>query len=297
MSKVTTVYAPAKINLYLNIHSRYTDGYHGMESIMLPVGIFDRLTLQVDEHHPSEFIFQCSHSHLINLDNFENILYQAASRFFSALERPFPRLSCSLEKIIPIGAGLGGGSSDAASLLRYLNRFYGHPFSKSELCRIASRIGMDVPFFIHSLPALVTGKGEIIQPFNADKGYYCLIIWPELHVSTAQAYQWIDDLTLSRLHLGSKLVAVLKNMNLEESDSLFYNDFERVLFPRYPVLKKVKKNMLKYKPMVTLMSGSGSAIFSLFTGADNAHIAYKKLKKIYKHIFLAKTLQDNSWRA
>lgn len=297
MTKAKVFYAPAKINLFLNITRRGHDGYHSLNSIMLPVGLFDRLSISITENHAQEFNFHSSHKELEKLPLSDNVLYQAARKFYNALERPFPQISCSLEKNIPVGAGLGGGSSDAAALLLYCNRFYGHPFSREELCKIAQKAGMDIPFFITSSPAVIQGKGEEVHPFLLEKVFYCLIIWPEIHISTAKAYQWLDEVKLSSLHLLNKTAGIIKNKEWEKLHSIVSNDFEKVLFPRYPVMKSIKEELLSHKVLGAAVSGSGSALFALFDDPEPAHEAYDALKKKHDHIYLVKTLQDNSWRA
>ncbi len=242
----------AKINIGLNVLSKREDGYHNIDSCMYPVPWRDVL-----EIIPADK-FKFSQTGLaIEGDQKENLCVKA----YHSLKEPFdlPPVEIHLHKVIPTGAGLGGGSSDGAFTLRLLNRIFDLGLGIDELEKYASKLGSDCPFFIQNMPKMASGRGTELKPINLDlANYYIAIICPEIHVSTEQAYSGIG--------LSSPDSPLSKRLSrpINEWKSNVTNDFESSIFPEYPDIKEIKSNMYQKGAVFASMSGSGSAVYGLF---------------------------------
>jgi 4-diphosphocytidyl-2-C-methyl-D-erythritol kinase len=229
------VKSPAKINLFLHITGKRPDGYHNLLSLMCGVSLYDDLLLAPD-FHPGITV-KCDHE-AVPEDN-ANLAYQAAALFFSKLGRrpavPFSGetegLSIAIKKRIPVAAGLGGGSSNAASVLAALNKMYSHPFSNSSLAKMGLSLGADVPFFLFGCPAIAKGVGEQLTPYEKVKNYTILLVCPELSVSTAWAYK---NLNLRLTKCEKKLKKFLFGIPEFKAGQHLCNDLESVTTERYP---------------------------------------------------------------
>lgn len=279
--------APAKINLFLQVTGKRVDGYHDLVTIMCCIGLYDTITLSFDTRGISLI---CNDPDIP--DDEANLAHRAASLFIGSLSKEEgnkPKgVKISIEKKIPIGAGLGGGSSDAAAVFLGLNRYYGHPFSRSELERFGFEVGADVPFFIFGKPALVQGAGEKLAPFKGLKPYQILLVYPGFSVSTAEVYRKLNlGLTKSKKqHKSSRFIK--QDFNVE---SHFHNDLEQVTATEYPDILKIKKTLLTHGAAAALMSGSGPTVFGLFLSPDKARQAKNSLSKHLRwKLFLADLL-------
>lgn len=256
--------APAKINLNLLILSRRPDGYHELDTLIAKISLADIVTVDITGHnhgislHCDDPAIPCDQS---------NLAYRAATAFFEATSRP---ASChiTLKKDIPSGAGLGGGSSDAAAVLHALNDLHNRPLTTQELAHLGAAIGSDVPVFIHPWPiARCTGRGEIIHPVKLELGFLrtILLIKPAFPVPTPWAYKTYAQL---RQADSQKLSATTRTCHLPWGE--LRNDLEPAVFSKYLWLPAVVE-WLQQQPGVAhvRMSGSGSTIFALFQlGAD-----------------------------
>ena len=270
MSTVWKLHAGCKVNLYLDIVGVREDGYHEIESLFYPLPApCDILDVQLT--CGPGLRLTCTAA---ALDAEENILSRAYSRFVRATGFA-PGVSVHLDKNIPMGAGLGGGSSDAAAFLSWLNAQAGErAMPRSELARLALTLGADVPFFLGNEPAWVSGIGEKITPVSCDlTGYTMLVVCPDVHVNTRWAYKRWDEM------FESVRVRPRKELTPENSPIMslcftkppkLWNGFEEVVFHEFPELYEVKKHILNHFPDACVMSGSGSSFVALFSSPEGA---------------------------
>jgi 4-diphosphocytidyl-2-C-methyl-D-erythritol kinase len=242
--------APAKINLSFKILGRRADGFHEIETLMAPVSLFDVITLTPSDGRGIEFI--CDDPTLPRGD--DNLVVKAARLFLDTtnVEAAF---SIELQKTIPHGAGLGGGSSDAATLLLGLNRYFEAPLSLQRLAEVAARIGSDVPFFLHESPARCSGRGELVEPIVLPNPLRLLLLKPPFGVPTPWAYsRWRESKELPHVDYAPQ----------EFGGFTFRNDLERPVFEKFLFLAQMK-TWLREQPEVgaAMMSGSGSTLFAV----------------------------------
>ncbi len=263
------IFSPAKINLFLNIIGKRPNGYHDIYSLICGVALYDTLTL---DFQASKITVVCTHSAVPEDET--NIAHRAAKCFFNAL-RHSGGVGICIEKHIPVAAGLGGGSSNAASVLSGLNTHYGHPFSNRDLASQALTLGTDVPFFIYQKPALATGVGENLEFFKEIQPYPIVLIRPDIQVSTADIYK---NLNLGLTNCEQKHKSFPLNKGFNPLHHLC-NDLETVTISWYPVISDIKKALLDQGALGSLMSGSGPTVFGLFSDSDRAKKAYQTLSK------------------
>jgi 4-diphosphocytidyl-2-C-methyl-D-erythritol kinase len=265
------ILSPAKINLFLRVCGKRPDGYHDLFSLMCRITLFDEISLQFSDGDGVEI--SCSNPK-VPLDS-SNLASRAVNLFQSELGlEHFVKIH--LEKNIPVAAGLGGGSSNAASVLMALNAYHNHPFSPEMLMQMGLKLGADVPFFIFQKPALASGIGEKLGAFEGDLPYQILLLYPGVEVSTAEVYQ---NLNLALTKDEKKPTST--NLKLKRFDPAqdLTNDLERATIPKYPEIRLAKEKMLKFGAVGALMSGSGSAVFGLFDSAQKAKKARQALDR------------------
>lgn len=241
--------APAKINLSLRVRRKRDDGFHEIETVMAPLSIFDTLELELREQPGLEFT--CSDP---SLPADETNLAVKAVRHFAASFGFEPNLRLHLKKEIPHGAGLGGGSSDAATVLLALDHLFQTQLPREELARAAAELGSDIPFFIYQSAARCTGRGEIVEPCEVPS-LPLLLIKPPFGVPTPWAYrQWRDSREIPGVNYGEQTF----------SWGALVNDLERPVFEKYIQLAEIKRWLLQQPEAAgALMSGSGSTIFAV----------------------------------
>lgn len=255
---------PCKVNLLLNVLGKRPDGFHELETVLQPVACHDRLQI---EAQPAGISLSCNEPAL-PLDD-QNLVHRAARLFLS--ETGIHRgVRMHLEKEIPLSAGLGGGSSDAAHTLLGLNDLFHAGLAPADLARLAASLGSDVPFFLQNGPALATGRGEKIAPlesFGALRGAFILLVHPGFGVSTPWAYAQLAQAAggWGRPGRAQQLVARLQSGSLEEAAEGFSNALEAPVLKKYPVLELYQKFLKEQGAAAALMSGSGSSTFALFT--------------------------------
>lgn len=272
--------AAAKINLSLEVLNKRDDGYHNISSIMQSIPFYDNITVSIKllNHSNSNSIYlSCNHAHLPT--NKLNTAYKAAASFLQYSHIENITVNIKIEKNIPMKAGLAGGSSDAAAVILALNKLLGTKYSVETLRLIASQVGSDVPFCISGGTALVEGKGEKITVLPNLPSCYILLVKPTKGISTQKAYKSLDE---NPLNLKNKytleLMNALKDGNLKNICKNLYNSFERVT--KLQELEVIKKHMLKYNCLGTLMSGSGSTVFAIFDNEYYAQSAQCNLPEI-----------------
>jgi 4-diphosphocytidyl-2-C-methyl-D-erythritol kinase len=250
------VFPIAKINLGLHITAKRSDGYHNIESIFYPVLLCDALELVVADKQEGVDYLACTGINT-GSDPESNLVTKAArklrERYF------FPYLNIHLHKTIPIGAGLGGGSSDSACLLRAINRIFHLDIPKEELKEISLEIGSDCPFFIDGVPAMATGRGEKLTHVNPVlSGYYLTLLNPGVAISTKEAYQ-----NCSPRKPDSPLEQLISRP-VTKWKELIKNDFEDFAFSKHPVIAEIKESLYRAGALFSLMSGSGSSVYGIF---------------------------------
>ncbi len=263
--------APAKINLFLNVGPR-KEKFHSVNTIMVKVSLYDEIELSEEEN-----------IHLKGPDwipTEENLAYKAA---LLLREESSCKKGCriKLKKKIPAGRGLGGGSSDAASVLMGLNEMWKLKFPTEKLKKIGAKLGSDVNFFLQKGPALATGRGEKIRPvkFPEENRYHILLIDPGINISTKNIY---DNHDPGSLTLRQELDRIIKYFQIGNWEEILKNDLEKTVFREYPVLNDLKNRVVNWggKP---LLSGSGSALFALFNKKDLAESVSGIINKRFKY--------------
>lgn len=267
---VVETYVPAKINLWLEVIRKREDGYHELSSLMLPVSIFDRIVIEVGAAG-GPVSLRCS-SPEIPADS-RNLAWRAAERFLEA-GGAARAIHIVLEKKIPSGAGLGGGSADAAGVLLALNFAFENVLTAAELHTLALGLGADVPFFLHQRPALATGIGEKLEFADGVPEYPLLLIKPPVSVPTAWVY---SNLKLTR---GMSYITLNRfNTACREPAEVIENDLESVTIPEYPIISELKKWLLGRGALASSMSGSGPAVFGIFESIEAALAAEADAKR------------------
>lgn len=281
---VETLRAGCKINLFLRVTGVRKDGLHTLESLFLPLEEpCDVMTVSRDA--AKGLTFSCSDEALA-----ENNILQKTYGLFSEAASFAPNIRVFLQKGIPYGAGLGGGSSDAAVFLRYLNKaalLEGRtPLDEAAMVRLAAEIGSDVPFFLSPRPALVQGAGECITPVeNPVKGLHLVLVCPRIHVATAWAFRAWDEAEGQKPAHG-----ILTNKGENDSRPLVrgiyvQNDLAAVVFARHPELRDITAILEGYGADAAAMSGSGSSLFGLFSNGAGAERAASFLRNLGERVF------------
>jgi 4-diphosphocytidyl-2-C-methyl-D-erythritol kinase len=258
------ILSPAKINLFLQVTAKRTDGYHELYSLMCCIDLCDTIILEfglknieIESSHPQ-----------IPLDD-TNLAHRAAAMFFKALNVN-DGLKIFIDKSIPVAAGLGGGSSNAASVLKGLNQHYGYPFSRNQLMSMGLRLGADVPFFLFGKPALASGIGEKLAAYPGALPFHIVVVYPGFKVSTGEVFQ---NLNLGLTKCEKKIKRPF-SMKIGFDPGLHLcNDLEIVTASEYPMITSIKERLLIHGASGALMSGSGPAVFGLFSDSHRAERA------------------------
>ncbi|MDH4099172.1 MAG: 4-(cytidine 5'-diphospho)-2-C-methyl-D-erythritol kinase [Nitrospirota bacterium] len=281
-----SVQAPAKINLFLHVTGKREDGYHELFTFFQMVGVYDEVAVAKTA---GDIRLHCD---LPGVPETENIVYRAAKLLREACNVGDGAV-ITLRKSIPMAAGLGGGSSDAAAAMVALNRLWGLGLDRDELAALGIRLGSDVPFFFGGPAALGKGRGEILEPFPPLEGWV-LLVNPGFAVSTAWVYGNIKKLT--SLPDNTKLPSFLKkgltagNLCIEEVRGYLHNSLEEVTELNYPEVKEIKNRLLDNGASAALMSGSGPTVFGLFHLEEDARKAAAALQRNDRRIFVAPAL-------
>ncbi len=267
--------APAKLNLCLHIVGRRSDGYHELLSLMCCVALYDCLELRIGV---SRNQIRCDHTGVPA--NETNLALQAVSLFNQTLDSDThlcPRnVSIQLAKHIPVGGGLGGGSSDAAAVITGLNRFHGSPFDRERLLSLAVRLGADVPFFIDQRPAVVSGIGERLVPYHGLQPFGALLVYPNFGISTAEVFK---NLRFGLTKSKKKLRYLPFKYGKFSANHHLHNDLEAGVIRRFPVIAEIKKKLRGQGAIGSMMTGSGSTVFGLFKDEPAAIRAAKDLER------------------
>ena len=270
--------APAKINIGLNVISKRSDGYHNIETIFYPLELCDYLAFKQADN----FAFTTNSNELS--PESDNLIIKAKDKLEEETGKKI-YVHIHLDKNIPIGGGLGGGSSDAASTLTGLNKLLQLNLSNERLFKIALSIGSDVPFFLNPKPCFAESKGEKLTYLDFSINYPILIINPGIHISTKWAYEQIAP-KKPEFKLNGIMSEHITNFNLLKEN--VKNDFEKVMFSKYKQIEQIKEQLYKSEALFALMSGSGSTVFGIFKDS----FAVSKAKKIFDNNYF--TFMQNS---
>lgn len=272
------VKAPAKINLTLDITGKRDDGYHLMDMVMQTVDLYDTLTLTKDV----EISLTCDRDEVPDDD--KNIAWRAAEAFFerTGITRG---VDIHINKVIPMQAGLAGGSADAAGVLCGLNVLYDTKLTTEELCEIGLKIGADVPFCITGATALTEGIGEIISPIASMPQCTIIIAKPAVGMSTAEAFKRFDDTAVHKHPDNASVVSAIAEGNLEAMAGGMYNVLEEV--SEISEVAEIEKEMIAHGAVKAMMTGSGTGVFGIFDNRSNAKKCLKNLMGKASCVFLS----------
>lgn len=257
-----------KINLGLFITGKRPDGFHDLASVFYPVGWNDAIEIEVNKDAKNK-IELIEHNNSVTTNAAENLCVKAYNLLDAAFN--LPSIKLHLFKTIPTGAGLGGGSSNASHTLKLLNTFFDLKINNEKLKSFAAQLGSDCPFFIDNKPAFVQGRGEIITPIDLDlSSYSILLINPNIHISTAQAFSKIAPKQID-FDLSKKLLETKPN----EWKNFLKNDFEPLAIESHPLIGEIKNEMNTHGALYASMSGSGSTVFGIFDDHTKAEVIQK----------------------
>ena len=264
----------AKINLSLDSLYQRVDGYHEIDTIMARINLFDELIINKNDN--GQFLYSSNNDTIGDLD--DNLIYKVWQMLKDRTDNP--GLDVKLIKNIPIAAGLAGGSTDAAEMIKGLNELWNLSLTREEMMDIGARLGADIPFFFTDTPARARGIGEIISPFENNLDMKILLINDGTHISSAEVYKKLKDYG----HIDNDLIVI----KLEDGDhsAIFYfeNVMEDVVTDLYPHLLDIKGDFLDNGAEVTLISGSGASIFGIFVDDETYNLAYENLKDKYDFV-------------
>jgi len=281
--KEIEIKSPAKINLGLRVLRKRKDGYHEIETILQMISLYDDILIRESDKEIKVF---CDDE---TLKGRRNLAYTAAKVIKEKSKRK-SGVDIFIKKNIPVGSGLGGGSSNAASVILGLNRLWELDYSKERLMEIAKFLGSDVPFFINGPVAIARGRGEIINPIKKVEKMHLILVIPPQPISTEWAYKNLN-LKLTSIPSGSTLY----RLNLSKINNIqdyLHNDLEEVVKERLPDISEIKKKLISLGSKGVAMSGSGSSVYGIFEEYDMCLKAYEIMKKERWRIIFTETLTD-----
>lgn len=287
--KSLEIQARGKINLALDIVGKYDNGYHAVDMIMQKINLHDTLICEKNE---KDIVIHCDHKD-VPLDE-NNLMTKGIQGIKDYLEVDYG-IKITLKKNIPVSAGLGGGSSDAASAIKAYNSLYELGLTKIEMQKIGQSVGADVPFFFEGDCCRATGIGEKLRPIQGlDKGWIVLCK-PNINVSTQEVYQSLNyPIILSHPDVDA-MEGALEKKNLEEISNQLGNVLEQVTLKRYSSVREIKEKLKQSEALGVLMSGSGPTVFGLFKDYDSGNKVYKKLSNIYSETYLTRSFNGGNY--
>lgn len=281
------VQARAKLNLTLDVLGKRTDGYHDLKMVMQSITLADDLALE--DNGTGEIRVRSNLAFLPGGD--KNLAVKAALCFYRTLGREPRGLDISLDKHVPVCAGMAGGSSDAAAVLRALNELEGQPFTREELARVGEQVGSDVPYCVLGCTALAEGRGERLTPLPSLPQCWVVVCKPDFPISTPELFTKIDGCKVRRRPDTDGVLAALEAGDLAGVARRMYNVFEDVLPERQRArVADIKNTLIQHGALGANMSGTGPTAFGLFTEEKAAKAAFDLLSQHYKETFLARTV-------
>lgn len=273
MEKVEKAYA--KVNLFLDVIGRRSDGFHKLRTVMHTVSLFDTVTLRATSADYSCITLQVENSDLPADE--KNLAYLAAESFLETAGIT-AAVTVILDKKIPMAAGLGGGSADAAAVLRALNALFGEPLSREALLSLAAQLGADVPFCLVGGTALCEGKGEQMTPYDIGEMFFVIAQPEEEKMATPRAYAMLDEAFDNFENENAELHDTLFSFFAEDGVDGMYNIFEGVVIPHSPAVAALRTRMISLGAKNAMMSGSGTAVFGVFDSEDAARYAARDIE-------------------
>ena len=272
----------AKINLSLDVLEEREDGYHNIDTIMQLIDLKDVIEIECIDQN--ECIIECNNQN-IPLDH-TNLVHKAweALKKYTGIQQG---IKVHIQKNIPVAAGLAGGSSNAAAVIKGLNEILGLNLSKEEMMEIGIGIGADVPYFFMGKTARATGVGNIFEEISPLKTEGVLIVNNGREISSKEVYEDIESSEKSKI---GKVVSAIENQDLNALRESAYNTMERVVFKKYPEIQEIKNRLLSLGVDVVLMSGSGATVFAITNTLEKRNEIYEELKEDYPIVFKAKTI-------
>jgi 4-diphosphocytidyl-2-C-methyl-D-erythritol kinase len=277
----------AKVNLGLEVVGKRPDHYHEIRTLFQTVGLFDILEFRRASGHDIEL----SGTDSTILWGNDNLVYRAASLLWKH-SGSGSGISIHVTKNIPAGRGLGGGSSNAAVTLHALNKLWGLNYTRAELALLGCTLGADVPYFLTGGLCLGIGRGDEIKPLQDLPLSYCVLVLPDVSISTADVYANFPT-TLTSRGKDSKIIRFLDNPDISGLD----NDLEQIVLSSFPQIKAIKSLFRKWKPGLSLMSGSGSAVFGIFQQKQYAEMAFEELKRKYRVSIVETLSREQYWKS
>ena len=283
MEREYNIKAYAKINLSLDVVGKREDGYHDLKMVNQCIDLSDDITLAVTNTGEIEV-----RTNLRYLPNKENIAYRAAALFYEKTKLPFSGLSIQIEKRIPVGAGLGGGSADGAAVLWGLCQLHDYAVEQKTLCEWGLLVGADVPFCILGRTALAEGVGEILNELTPLKDCHILLVKPKFSISTASVFAKLDWKSLINRPDTEGLIEAIRRRDLRGIAVRLYNVLETVTGSENGIISHIKNKMIDLGAAGAVMSGSGPTVFSVFEEEDAAQKAYSHFKELFEETFLCR---------
>lgn len=276
----------AKLNLYLGIHGLREDGYHELETVFQAIDLCDLVALSV--HRRGGISLRCNLPFLPT-DN-RNLAVKAAEAFFRASGLENPGLNINIKKVIPVGAGMAGGSTDAACVLRLLNRAFGMPLCDKKLAETALSLGADVPFCLYGGTALAKGVGEKLQPLAAMPDCFLVVAKPNFSVATKDAFSLYDRQPAVDYPASGALLRGLEQGDLKAVADNLYNALEAPVGGQKPLILRLRETLSRQGALGARMTGSGSAVFGIFDTEDKARQAAVQARKLCRDVFVCRPL-------
>lgn len=275
--------AYAKLNISLDVISKRPDGYHDLCMVMQSVSLCDDVAVTLREDGA---VSVSTNLHFLPSDD-RNIAVKVAKAFFLKLDRKDVGADISIFKRVPVCAGMGGGSSDGAAVLRALNTLMGKPFSRSALESMGAALGSDIPFCVAGGTALAEERGDVLSQLPPFPDCRFVIVKPKFSVSTPELFSKIDLVSVKYHPDTQGLVSSLKRSDLKGVARRMYNVFEDVLPPKPNDIPKIKSFLLDLGALGAVMTGTGSAVYGIFDADEKANHAYSMLSERYKEVFIA----------
>ena len=283
---MTTLYegAFAKINLTLDVLDKRSDGYHDIKSIMQTISVRDDIEIDVGTGKP--WCLKCTREDIPTDER--NLAWKAAKLYLDTMGKDPDGLEIRITKRIPSGAGMGGGSADAAAVLRALNRHYGDPLSVGALAELGAQVGSDVPFCVICGTAMAEGRGERLRRLPDMPDCFFVVCKPEFSVSTPELYRKLDETTIGRRPDHQTMESAILAGDIGRVAQNLYNVFDPVVTAEHLELNYIKSICNSYGSLAQQMTGSGSAVYCMVTEFEHAAVICNMLRDHYPQIFIAK---------
>jgi 4-diphosphocytidyl-2-C-methyl-D-erythritol kinase len=274
----------AKLNIALDVLDKRPDGYHNIESVIQPISLEDRLIIR--KRDDADVLVRASNP---NVPSGKGNLVYTAAVFFLEASGLRTGVEIEIEKNIPMQAGLGGGSSNAAAAIVGMNELFGHPLGEEQMLSLCARLGSDVPFFLRGGTAFVSGRGEVATDI-ADASLEFVVVKPEFGISTAWAYGCLSAQDRRPIHASREVAEAIRLGSRERLVAAMNNDFGQVAESAFPQIGEIQDRLKSLGADGAMLAGSGSAVFGAFLDANTCDLAFEAIREEYSEVFRARTL-------